>query len=80
MAEAKTRGVGVRQIEKHEDVNPLICGDGWNDDTAHNVRCALEFLADAIPLSIDNGMSKEMQHGCGVLIRTIATAVGVCHE
>ncbi len=80
MAESKTLGAGARQLEKLEAVNPLICGDGWNDDTAHNVQCALEFLADAIPLAIDNGMTEEMRHGCGALIRTIATAVGVCQE
>lgn len=78
MTDTKTPGAGERQ--SLEKINPLICGEGWNGDTAHNVQCALEFLADAIPLSAENGLTAEMRHGINAILRTIAAAVDVCDD
>lgn len=63
-----------------EATNPLICGDGWNDDTAHNIRSAIEFMADAIQLVAEHGFTPEMLHGVNVILRTCAAAIEVCHE
>ncbi len=56
-------------------INPLIEEGGWNLDTACNIRCALEFLADAIPAVMRGGYSADMGHGIHVLLRTVAAAV-----
>lgn len=62
-----------------ESINPLIVGEGWNDDTAHNIRCALEFIADAIPEVSKMGYNKDTAHGVNVLLRACACALEVCH-
>lgn len=71
---------GPGTAQKLEALNPMIVGNEWNDDTAHNIRCALEFLADAVPSVIDSGASKEISHGVHVLLRTCAAALEVCHD
>ncbi len=63
-----------------ESINPLIVGEGWNDDTAHNIRCVLEFLADATPSVMSTGSSKETAHGVNVILRSCAAALEVCHD
>lgn len=79
MADTKTLGAGERK--SLEAINPLIVSDGWNGDTARNVRCALEFLADAVPaVELDSGFSKETAHGLNILLRACAAAVEVCHD
>lgn len=80
MADTKTPGVGERQSLDLSSINPLICGGGWNGDTAHNVQCALEFLADAIPLSAENGLTGVQRHGINILLLSCAAAVEVCHD
>lgn len=78
MAKQQVPGAGERQ--SLEAINPLIVSDGWNGDTARNVRCALEFLADAVPaVERDSGFSKESAHGLNILLRACAAAVEVCH-
>lgn len=61
-------------------INPLIEDDGWNADTACNIRCAIEFLADAIPAALKQGLCDDGRHGIHILLRTIAAAVENCHE
>jgi hypothetical protein len=62
-----------------EAINALIVGDGWNADTAHNIQCALEFLADAIPAVSPTGLTEKSAHGVHVLLRACASALEVCH-
>lgn len=63
-----------------ESINPLISEDGWNLDTAHNVRCAIDFMADAVPHIITRGNSSDNAHGAHILLRACAAALEVCHE
>lgn len=64
-----------------EDINPIIVGSEWNADTAHNIRCALEFLADAIPaIQRDSGLTRQAAHGANVILRACATALEVTHD
>ena len=79
MAERNTHPSAEAESPSLSCINPMIISDGWNDDTAHNVRCVLDFLADAITLSAERGMTKDMTHGVHVLLSTCAAAVGVCH-
>lgn len=61
-----------------ESLNPLIAGDCWNPDTAHNVRCAIEFMADAIPsIQHHGGFSRESATGCALLLRACVAAMEV---
>lgn len=62
-----------------QEINPLIEDNCWNLDTACNIRCAIEFLADAIPAVMRDGTSDDSRHGIHILLRAIASAVETCH-
>ena len=68
------------QVTTLESINPMISGNGWNGDTAHNIQCVLEFMADALPSIIRLGYSQETDHGADTILRTCAAALRVCHE
>ena len=68
------------QVKHLEAINPMISDEGWNGDTAHNIQCVLEFMADAIPAIISIGHCKETAHGANVILRTCAAALKACHE
>ena len=54
-------------------INPLIEYDAWDEDTANNVRCALEFLADAVPaITLQGGFCARTAHGFHLLQRVCA--------
>lgn len=56
--------------------NPLICSDGWNSDTAHGIRCALEFMGDAIAaIGTGSGLSGDTAHGASLLLFACAHAI-----
>lgn len=62
-----------------QEINPLIEDNCWNLDTACNIRCAIEFLADAIPAVMRDGVSNDSRHGIHILLRAVAAAVETCH-
>lgn len=82
MADTKTPAMPkpLGQLRTLEEINPLISGGGWNNQTAENIRCALEFLADAIPGAMgDEGSSNTSAFGAYLVLRTCAVAIEVCH-
>ncbi len=80
MAEQNTLGAGERQSLSQ---NPMLEGGSWNLDSANNVMCALEFMADAVVAIHHTGSFSDITaHGLHSLLRVCAAACQseeVCH-
>lgn len=78
MVDIKTQGAAERQ--SLEEIIPLIDAFGCNGDAMYNVRCALEFIADAVPgIERNSSLSKETAHGLNILLLACAAALEVRH-
>lgn len=55
-------------------VNPLVNNNEWNYDTAQNVRCVLEFMADAVA-SLGMGFTDDTRLGVNLILQSCAEAV-----
>ena len=58
-------------------INPLIAHDEWSEDTASNVRDALNFIADALTATGPSMLNKETAHGVARLIMCCTAAMEV---
>ncbi len=59
-------------------VNPLIASEKWDEDTASNVRGALEFIADAISnINQSGGLNESTAYGASRLILCCVAAMEV---
>ena len=70
----------VEQVKSLESINPMISDEGWNADTAHNIQCVLEFMADAIPSIISMGHCSDTANGANIILRMCAATLRTCHE
>jgi len=62
-------------------INPLIVGEGWNDDTASNVQGAIEFIADALTvINRTGGLTEQTAFGAGRLLMCCAAAIQQTRE
>jgi len=60
------------------EINPLIAGDGWGEDTANNVCCVLEFLADAVAAIVNEDcLSIKSANGMCLILNACRAAVSV---
>ncbi len=58
-------------------INPLIAHDEWSEDTASNIRGALNFIADALTATGPGMLNEETAHGVARLIMCCTAAMEV---